>query len=78
MLHPWPALEHAARTWPDADALVFPHQNARRSFAQYRDEALALAGALGARGIGAGPSLGGTAQAASAAAMNRVESKRCT
>jgi fatty-acyl-CoA synthase len=54
MLHPWPALEHAAKTWPDADALVFPHQNARRSFAAYRVEALALAGALSARGIGAG------------------------
>ena len=54
ILHPWPALEHAAKTWPDADALVFPHQTARRSFAQYRDEALALAGALHARGTGAG------------------------
>ena len=54
MLHPWPALEHAARTWPDADALVFPHQNARRSFAQYHGEALALVGALSARGIRAG------------------------
>jgi acyl-CoA synthetase (AMP-forming)/AMP-acid ligase II len=54
ILHPWPALEHAARTWPDAEALVFPHQNARRSFAQYRTEALALAGALHARGIAAG------------------------
>lgn len=54
MLHPWTALEHAARTWPEADALVFPHQQARRSFAQYRDDALALAGALAARGLGTG------------------------
>jgi acyl-CoA synthetase (AMP-forming)/AMP-acid ligase II len=54
MLHPWPALAHAAVAWPDADALVFPHQQARRSFAQYRAEALALAGALSARGIHAG------------------------
>ena len=54
MLHPWPALQRAAETWPDADALVFPHQQARRSFRQYRDEALALAGALSVRGIGRG------------------------
>lgn len=54
MLHPWTALEQAAQSWPDADALVLPHQNARRSFAEYRGEALALAGALGARGIAAG------------------------
>ncbi|MFN4143233.1 AMP-binding protein [Aestuariivirga sp.] len=50
--HPWVALEHAAARWPDAAALVFPHQNALRSFAQYRNEALSLAGALAARGIG--------------------------
>jgi acyl-CoA synthetase (AMP-forming)/AMP-acid ligase II len=49
--HPWPALELAAQRWPHAEALVFPHQSARRSFAQYREEALALAGALHARGI---------------------------
>ena len=54
MLHPWQALEHAAGTWPDAAALVFPHQQARLSFADYRAEALALAGALAARGIGIG------------------------
>ncbi|PZF75557.1 hypothetical protein DK847_17070 [Aestuariivirga litoralis] len=54
MLHPWTALQHAAKAWPDADALVFPHQEARRSFAQYRDDAQALAGALAARGLGAG------------------------
>jgi fatty-acyl-CoA synthase len=52
--HPWPALELAAQHWPDAEALVFPHQSARRNFAQYRDEALALAAALHARGIGQG------------------------
>ena len=52
--HPWPALEQAARAWPGAEALVFPHQTARRSFAQYHAEALALAGALHARGVGAG------------------------
>ena len=49
--HPWDALEHAARHWPESEALVFPHQQARRSFKQYRDEALALAGALQARGV---------------------------
>ena len=54
ILHPWDVLEHAAKAWPEADALVFPHQTARRSFAQYRDEALALAGALAARGLKAG------------------------
>ncbi len=53
-LHPWQALDHAARQWPDAEALVFPHQQARSSFSQYRAEALALAGALAARGMGAG------------------------
>lgn len=52
--HPWPALEHAAARWPDAEALVFPHQAARRTFAQYHAEALALAGALAARGVTAG------------------------
>ena len=52
--HPWPALEQAASAWPDAEALVFPHQQARRTFRQYRDEALALAGALSARGLKAG------------------------
>jgi fatty-acyl-CoA synthase len=54
MLHPWQALERAAAEWPDADALVFPHQKARRSFAQYQAEALALAGALHMRGIRSG------------------------
>jgi fatty-acyl-CoA synthase len=49
--HPRQALENAAGQWPDAEALVFPHQQARRTFAQYHTEALALAGALQARGI---------------------------
>ena len=49
--HPWLALSHAANIWPDAEALVFPHQKARRSFRQYHGEALALAGALQARGL---------------------------
>lgn len=40
--------------WPDAEALVFPHQKARVSFAQWRDDALRLAGALAARGLGPG------------------------
>ena len=52
--HPWTALEHAAQSGPEAEALVFPHQQARRSFAQYHAEALALAGALDSRGIRAG------------------------
>lgn len=54
LLHPWPALERAAWVWPDAEALVFPHQQARRSFAGYHAEAAALAGALAARGLGPG------------------------
>ncbi|WP_421693422.1 AMP-binding protein [Aestuariivirga sp.] len=53
-LHPWTALEEAAERWPDAEALVFPHQNARLSFAQYHGAARALCGALQARGIRAG------------------------
>jgi fatty-acyl-CoA synthase len=52
--HPWLALEYAAETWPDAEALVFPHQSARRSFRQYHDEALRLAGGLQALGLEAG------------------------
>ncbi len=52
--HPWPALEHAARLWPEAEALVFPHQRARLTFKQYHEAALALAGALSARGLKAG------------------------
>jgi acyl-CoA synthetase (AMP-forming)/AMP-acid ligase II len=52
--HPWPALQRAAATWPEADALVFPHQAARRSFAQYHDEAARLAGGLAALGLKAG------------------------
>lgn len=64
--HPWDALEHAARNWPEAEALAFPHQQARRSFAQYHAEALALAGALSARGIMPG-------QHVALLAENRVE-----
>ena len=64
--HPWPALEHAAMVWPDADALVFPHQQARRSFRQYRDEAYALAGALWSHGVRPG-------QHVALLAENRVE-----
>lgn len=52
--HPWPALERATRQWPEAEALVFPHQQASRSFRQYHDEARALAAALAARGLGPG------------------------
>ncbi len=52
--HPWAALDHAAQAWPEDEAIVFPHQGARRNFRQYRDEALALAGALVARGLKAG------------------------
>lgn len=53
-LHPWAALEKSAADWPEAEALVFPHQNARRSFTQFHAEARALAGALHARGIRSG------------------------
>ena len=52
--HPWQALAHAARTWPTAQALVFPHQQVSKTFREYHDEALALAGALAARGMGRG------------------------
>ncbi len=52
--HPWTALDHARQLWPDAEALVFPHQQARLSFKTYHDDALALAGALAARGLKAG------------------------
>ncbi len=52
--HPWAALQHAAAMWPEAEALVFPHQQARLSFRQWHDEALRLAGGLRRAGIGAG------------------------
>ncbi|MFO1120743.1 MAG: AMP-binding protein [Hyphomicrobiales bacterium] len=52
--HPWSALAAAAQDWPDREALVFPHQQARRSFRAYHDEALRLAGALAARGLSPG------------------------
>ena len=52
--HPWQALQRAAERWPDLDALVFPHQQARLRFKQYHDDALALAGALSSRGLKAG------------------------
>ena len=52
--HPWLALQHAAMAWPNAEALVFPHQQARRSFKQYHDEASRLAGGLCSLGIAAG------------------------
>ena len=65
-LHPIPALEDAAARWPEAEALVFPHQQARRSFAALKAEVLALAGALKARGIGPGDHLALLAE-------NRVE-----
>ncbi len=49
--HPWPALEHAALTWPDADAVVFPHQKRRLSFLDLRREALRMAGLLQRVGV---------------------------
>ena len=52
--HPWAALEHAAKTWPEVEALVFPQQGARRTFAQWRDEASLLAWALQSLGLGHG------------------------
>lgn len=66
LLHPISALEEAAVRWPDAEALVFPHQQARHTFASLHAEVLALAGALRARGIGAGDHLALLAE-------NRVE-----
>lgn len=47
------ALEHQAAKRPDAAALVFPAQEARMTFAQWRDDAGALARAL--MELGAGP-----------------------
>ncbi len=52
--HPWPALEHAARTWPEAHALVFPHQQTALSFRQWLQRSCAMAAGLAARGITAG------------------------
>ena len=52
--HPWLALDVAARRWPDVEALIFPHQGARLTFRRYRDDALALAGALAALGLSRG------------------------
>ncbi len=49
--HPWLALEAAVAAHPGAEALVFPHQRARRSFAEWRDEAGRLAASLLCRGI---------------------------
>ena len=64
--HPWQALTQAAKIWPEAEALVYPHQDARRTFRQYHDEALALAGALHGRGVR-------QAQHVALLAENRVE-----
>ena len=64
--HPWPALEAAAHSAGDREALVFAHQSQRLSFAQWRDDALALAGGLAARGLKAGDRLALLAE-------NRVE-----
>ncbi len=52
--HSWAALEYAAQTWPDGEALVFPHQGQRRSFAQWRSESAAMAGGLAAAGLNSG------------------------
>ncbi len=64
--HPWLALQHAAKVWPEAQALVFPHQEARRTFKQWHDEAFNLAGALHAKGLRHGDHLALLAE-------NRVE-----
>jgi acyl-CoA synthetase (AMP-forming)/AMP-acid ligase II len=53
-LHPWRALEAAARRWPAAEALVFPHQRQALSFAAWHDAARRLAGSLEALGVRAG------------------------
>ena len=49
--NPWAALEAAAKRWPDAESLVFPHQNARLSFVEWRNRSLAAATALAGAGI---------------------------
>ena len=52
--HPWAALDHAAATAGDREALAFPHEGARLTFAQWRERALAVAGGLAGLGIEAG------------------------
>jgi fatty-acyl-CoA synthase len=52
--HPWPALEHAAARWPEADALVFPHQSKRLSFAQWLSAARGMAQVLSQHGVKSG------------------------
>lgn len=49
--HPWRALEQAARQWPNAEALAFPHQQARLNFVDWHGRALAAAAALAKAGL---------------------------
>jgi acyl-CoA synthetase (AMP-forming)/AMP-acid ligase II len=44
--HPWLTLDLQARRRPDEEALVFPHQSARRTFAGWHGEARRLASSL--------------------------------
>src|SRR6185436_59160 len=64
--HPWQALDYAAATWPDAEALVFTHQNQRLSFTELRQRAVAMAGGFAATGIRPG-------QHVALLAENRIE-----
>ncbi len=64
--HPWAALEFAAATWPEEDALVFPHQEQRLSFSQWRARAVEWAGTLASAGVTPG-------QHVALLAENRIE-----
>jgi fatty-acyl-CoA synthase len=64
--HPWAALEFAVAQWPDAEALVFPHQGQGLSFSQWRERAAEMAGRLAAAGIRGG-------QHVALLAENRIE-----
>ena len=64
--HPWQALDYAVATWPDAEALVFTHQNQRLSFTELRQRAVAMAGGFAATGIRPG-------QHVALLAENRIE-----
>lgn len=55
--HPWVAIAHAARQHGDREALVFPHQNARLTYAGWRDAALRMAAGLSSLGLRPGDSV---------------------
>ena len=52
--NPWSALAAATELWRDAEALVFPHQDCRLTFAQWFDRSRSLASELRRAGVGVG------------------------